>query len=151
MRWKISQVFQYKSEEFKEARLREQTEKIDNDTSINYVFHDEWMADFMRKKYGPDFLSYVSGELHDIRKVKKMKPLPPFSGHQHSTQLSLPEEPLEKSPEKSALPTGWMCNLCDPESEFATSQKLEEHIEVVHPDNYPWITLNPFTKKIDGY
>ena len=147
MRCKISQVFQYKSEEFKEARLREQTEKIDNDTSINYVFHDEWMADLMRKKYGPGFLNYVSGELSDIRKVKKMKPLPPFSGNR-PTKQSTPKEPQEKSPEKDGSPTGWMCNLCDPEPEFATSQELMKHVEIFHPELSDWVTLNPFTKKL---
>ena len=60
MREKIDQVFKNRSEEFKEARLKEQTQKIDNDSSINYVFGDIWMTDLMKKKYGPDFLTYVS-------------------------------------------------------------------------------------------
>ena len=108
MRKKIDQVFPNRSEEFKKARLKEQTEKIDKDALIN---DDMRMADFMKKKYGPEFLKYVSGKLSDIRKNTKS-----------------PE------PNKPILPTGWMCTFCDPEPEFASSQQLAKHIEAVHPE-----------------
>ena len=147
MRNKISQIYKYHSAEYKEAILKKQTDKIDNDSSINYAFGDIWMADFMKKKYGLDFLNYVSGELSDIRKVKKLKPLAPYHWLHYtpSTKLSK-EDRLKKTQEKSPdkpklptghmprLPTGWMCTFCDPEPEFASSQLLVRHIEVVHPE-----------------
>ena len=111
-REKIGQIFERYSEEYKESLLKKHTEKIDNDPLINWDF---WMADLMKKKYGLDFLNYVSGEISDVREVKK----------QRSPMLKL---------EKPKLPTGWMCTFCDPEPEFATSQLLKKHIEVVHPE-----------------
>ena len=65
MREKIAQAFSgggvgNRSEEFKEERLKEQIMKIEKDPLIN---DDLWMADFMKRKYGHDFLNYESGEL----------------------------------------------------------------------------------------
>ena len=116
IREQIEQVFPKRSEEYKESLLKKHTEKIDNEPAIkNDILNDMMMVDLMKKKYGQDFLNYVSGELIDIRKVKKQR------------------AKLSKS-EKPNLPTGWMCTFCDPEPEFATSQLLEKHIEVVHPE-----------------
>ena len=111
-REKIGQIFERYSEEYKESLLKKHTEKIDNDPLINWDF---WMADLMKKKYGLDFLTCVSGDLSDVRKVEKKR-----------AKLSKPEKPK--------LPTGWMCTFCDPEPEFGTSQQLSRHIEVVHPE-----------------
>ena len=121
MRKKIGKVFPDRSEEFRNARLKEQTEKIDKDPLIN---DDIWMADFMKKKYGTAFLTYVTGELPDLRKVEKQRVKP-------------------QEPGKPILPSGWMCTFCDPEPEFASSQQLAKHIEVFHPEiktlNYTYV------------
>ena len=131
MRMKISQVFENRSDEFKTARLKEQTEKIDKNRSL---FDDISMTDLMKKKYGNDFLNYVSGELSDKRKVAKERPPPalsPWPSKPGGVKLS---KPIEKSVEKSKARTGWMCNFCDPEPEFATSQLLMKHITAAHPE-----------------
>ena len=137
IRTMISQVFEDRSDEFKAARLKEQTEKIDNDPSRCYIFDDDHMIDLMKKKYGKDFLNYVSGELVDKRKVIKERPLPAFSPRsfkQVKHTLSKPNKPIDKSQEKPKSSIGWMCNFCDPEPEFATSQLLMNHIEAAHPE-----------------
>ena len=93
------------------------------------------MTDLMKKKYDHDFLNYTSGELVDKRKVDKERALPAFSpgsSKEQRADLSKPSKPKEKSPQSHKLPKGWMCNICDPESEFATAELINKHIEEVH-------------------
>ena len=95
------------------------------------------MTDLMKTKYGRDFLSYTSGELVDKRKVVKERALPafsPWSTKKQRANLSKPNKPKEKSPQSPKLLSGWMCNFCDPEPEFTTSQELMEHITAAHPE-----------------
>ena len=74
MREEIGQVFNTRSEEFKESRLKEQIEKIKRDPLINNS--DFWMADIMKKKYGQEFLNCVSGELPHARRVSEKRARP---------------------------------------------------------------------------